>query len=468
MRVSLLDERELPEWKKINSVMRQFGDQLVTLEKGRGNLSGSCPHARQAGMEVRASNSNDTWQSRVMDEVRSEGRHNSDLHCLNLRTTGISLAVCIKIASSPLQVPPNYPRLPCRSMHCDVVSAPHRRRYAWQISLPLKSPFGPTEFFKCPQRIPWICRQAHPRHSSSSLSLSRRTILRALVHLPVALPLITFPARCTAICGEPDPQFAYFIDWTEDFAKSSDGRQIHYRRLGSRKKERKAKKFPVLYVGDGGVSLAAGETLELLGETDRRILFVDMLGVGGSQRLPEGGRLDRLKAVGVACEDVRSVLDAEGIGRKSEAMWIHLVAVGFGLEVAEELVRRMGAKGEGVQIASVVAEGWQPVKLVDGVITFEALQGKRVCAEEGAKGGNIDMVRMLYGKGEDLGDVVKRIGRMVPTLALRTLDAEDLGAGVEEKEVDYAGRLAHLVGTVDALKEIDIFFEQVERKGRKV
>lgn len=218
----------------------------------------------------------------------------------------------------------------------------------------------------------------------------------------------------------------------------------------------------MLYIGDGGVALEAGETLELLGGTDRRIVFVDMLGVGKSEQMLDGEMLDRKEAVRVACDEVMSVMDAVGIGRKNDAMRVHVVAVGFGLEIADELVKRMEVREGDAKVASVVAEGWLPVKSPDGVVTFEALHGTRVCAEEGAKAGNIELLKMLYGKGEDLSDIVKRLGAMVPTLAVKTFGTESLGPGVEERELRQAGRLAHLVGTEDAMKEIDSFFERVE------
>lgn len=311
---------------------------------------------------------------------------------------------------------------------------------------------------------------------------TRRAFLRLSVAASVAVAASGLLSnRANAVCGEPDPFFAHYLDWAEGLANGPNGRHVHYRCVGSRRKEQKAGKFPVIYIGDAGVGIASGETFELLGETDRRIIFVDLLGVGDSDKLPgDGFNLSRADAVALAREEVLAVLGALGIGgaRAKEPQSLHVVASGFGLQVAEALLTASEdeemAKTINLKVASVAAEGWTSVKAEQsGDITFAALQGTRVCAVEGAEGGDISIVRKLYAPGKGSGgspivSAIENISKRVPTLALRTFDSRPLdesvmGRGLFTEHVfSQAGRIAHLAGAEDTMKAVDDFFKKVE------
>lgn len=316
---------------------------------------------------------------------------------------------------------------------------------------------------------------------------SRRAFLRLSVAVSaVAAADSLLSNRANAVCGEPDPFFAHYLDWAEGLASGPNSRNVHYRCVGSRKKEQKAGKFPVIYIGDAGVGIASGETFELLGETERRIVMVDLLGVGDSDKLPgHGFNLSRSDAVALAREEVLAVLGALGIGgaRAKEPQSLHVVACGFGLEVTDALMRACEdaeiGKTINLKIASVAAEGWTPVKAEkSGDISFAALQGTRVCAVEGAEGGDISIVRKLYEPGRGSGEspivsAIESISKRVPTLALRSFDTRPLdesvmGKGLFTEHVfSQAGRIAHLAGAEDTMKAVDDFFTQIEGPKQK-
>lgn len=329
------------------------------------------------------------------------------------------------------------------------------------------------------------CCSAEPDRRGSIVSRqehSRRAFLRLSFATAVAVYAGSQgPEDAFAICGEPDPFFAHYLEWTEGLAEGPNGRSVHYRCVGSGKKEKKAGKFPVVYIGDAGVALASGETLELLGESDRRIIFADLLGVGDSDSLPEeGSNLDRAAATLVARDEVLSVLRTIGIGgaKTKEPQPVHIVASGFGLEVTNAILTATEDAGMpkkiNLNIASVAAEGWSPIKRGEsGDITFAGLQGTRVCAIEGAHAGNISILRKLYepvvGSGRSpVVSAIENISKRVPTLGLRTYDTRPLdesvtnGALFTERVFSQAGRLAHLVGTEDTMKALDEFFAEVE------
>lgn len=193
--------------------------------------------------------------------------------------------------------------------------------------------------------------------------------------------------------------------------------------------------------------MQAAEPLEYLGSTDRRIVYFDMLGVG----ISEGrGTLERGQMMPAAVEEAQSVINAVGV---SDEGGVHVVAAGFGLEVAEGLIGRK----DGMKVASVVAEGWQRI---GEQVTMEDMVGGRVCGREAGAGGNLQLVRTVYGRGE-WSDVLGRIAGRVPTLALRG-DGKEVGGNVEEREVAGGGRLPHLGKTEAALAEMDSFFQRVE------
>lgn len=310
-----------------------------------------------------------------------------------------------------------------------------------------------------PRAPPAVRGAARPRAAAATPPrLPRRAVLLlALLHAA--------PAR--ALCGEPDPYFAHYLDWAEALAQTASGRRVHYRVVGSRRKERRQRKFPVVYLGDAGVALAAGETLELLGDSARRVVRLDMLGVGESDAVR--GVVGRAALVETACEDVVAVLADVGVG---EGGCVHVVACGFGLEVAEALVR----EGTGVRVASVAVEGWRPPAGPKGEgVTFAELQGGSVCAVEAAEGGDLEMVRRVYGgrEGARMLEAVRKVAGVVPTLALRTFDTEPLETRLREmprfEEVVFsqAGRVAHLAGAMDTAKALDDFFTRVEGSGKK-
>lgn len=331
---------------------------------------------------------------------------------------------------------------------------------AWQPPVPLRA----RRVTRAPRK-PRV-RRVLAAHAGPSRVRSRRSVLRLALCAPA---LLSPAARALAVCGSPDPYFAHYVDWREGFARTVGGRRVHFRCVGDRRSERKMGHLPVVYVGDAGVALASGEPLELLAESGRRVVLLDMLGVGESEALAlAGGR--REGAVREAWEEVSAVVREVGAGDGGR---VHVVACGFGLEVAEALV---GAGAEGaVGVASVVAEAWGDVRGEgrEGV-TFERLQGDRVCAVEGAEGGDAALVRTLYAAGRGrspMAEAVERVARRVPTLALRTGDVEPLGdvrgaAMFEETVLKGAGRVAHLAATEDTLKAMDDFFTKVEGAGK--
>ncbi|KAI0567005.1 hypothetical protein FGB62_5g127 [Gracilaria domingensis] len=286
---------------------------------------------------------------------------------------------------------------------------------------------------------------------------SRRSVLLSVAASVLSLSL----NEAGAVCGEPDPFFAHFLDWREDFA-SFEGRQIHYRLIGSKKKEKKAKKYPVVYLGDAGVSMASGETLELLGGTDRRVLLVDQLGVGESQSL-EGQQ--KRQWPDMAADELSSVLLQSGIANEKTATKIHLVAVGFGIQVADVLLKRFDADSTGYQVASVVTEGWSLPQSTKNM-SFSAMQGERICAAEGAEGGNIDLLRTIYGGTKwNPKAAMKDISALVPVMALQMKEWPSIdlqGTSIREKELDGDGRIPHLAAPDRTLGEMERFFDEVE------
>lgn len=325
-------------------------------------------------------------------------------------------------------------------------------------------------------------RTATCASANSSQHPDRRAFLRNVLASVAAIAVNAhLPVQARALCGEPDPYFAHYLDWEEGMAKALDGRGVHYRFVGNKRKEVRAGKFPVLYLGDAGVALAAGETLELLGGTDRRVLLVDLLGVGESQPLGTGEfSLSRDDAIALARDEAFAALSAVGISEQKEdkQQSIHIIASGFGLEVAEALLQKCSNDHDtsklNLAVASVAAEGWTPVQAEKGKdISFELLQGNRICAVEGANSGNISIVRKLYrptksSSPSSMVSAIARIAKRVPTIALRTFGVRALGGSVigaplfVDHEFSQAGRIAHLTGTDDVLNTLDDFYQGIE------
>lgn len=301
------------------------------------------------------------------------------------------------------------------------------------------------------------CTHASPARTARETT--RRSFLLSLVVAALSNPL----KRAEALCGEPDPFFAHFIDWQEDFA-AYDSRQVHYRLIGSKKKEQKAKKYPVVYIGDAGVALASGETLELLGKTDRRILFSDLLGVGESQPFKPK---DQTGWIDLAVDEISAVLLKSGIADSKAKVVpkLHIVAVGFGIEVANALLKRSSAERTGYQVASVVAEGWAVPGNMNS-ISFADIQGEKLCATEGAEGGDINILRTVYQSREGRPrEAIKLLSEVVPVLAIRMEESPSTGVQntrLREEVLRGSGRLPHLVQTEECMVEIDNFFDEVE------
>lgn len=356
---------------------------------------------------------------------------------------------------------------------------------AWQTAVSVDALRSRHAFSRDAAAIERHCMVERVSVQASAISPNNRS-RRAFLQLSFAASAAVcagfqFPRGANAVCGEPDPYFAHYLDWTEGMAEGPDGRGVHYRCVGSRKKEKKGGKFPVIYIGDAGVALASGETFELLGESDRRVIFMDLLGVGDSDKLPgEALNLSRADTVKLVRDEALAVLRRLGIGgaKAKEPQPVHVVASGFGLEVADALLAATDdaeiSKMINLKIASVAAEGWTPVKAGEsGDITFATLQGTKVCAVEGAEAGDISVVRKLYqptkGSGRSpIVSAIENISKRVPTLALRTFDTRPLdesvtgGALFTERVFSQAGRIAHLAGAEDTMKAVDEFFTQVE------
>lgn len=290
-------------------------------------------------------------------------------------------------------------------------------------------------------------------HCSYEGGVSRRAILNALL-------VATFTALpANAVCGEPDPYFAHYLEWKEGFAKTGEKRSLHYRIVGSEKKERKAGKYPVLFLGDAGVGMTSGETLELLAGTNRRVILADFLGVGQSEKVYVQ-EMSVQDIVQLACQEVDSILRS---ARISNASQYHVIAAGFGIRVADALLESQVS--DMPKIASVAVEGWSPIT---SALSFSELQGNRICALEGAEEGDIDIVRSLYdGKNSNIPQCIGRISNSVPTLALRSNDTQTVkekfkGSKFKEALIPSAGRLAHLDSTEDCLSALESFLDSVD------
>lgn len=272
-----------------------------------------------------------------------------------------------------------------------------------------------------------------------------------------------------AMCGEPDPFFAHYLDWRENVTGVSSGREVHYRLVGNVRKERKSKRYPVLFLGDAGVSLAIWETMELLGGSDRRLLFVDLLGVGDSDKVSPAVLGDDKERLELAVEETLAVLKAADIGRnppkglKKQPM--HVMAAGFGLRVAEGVMSRLGEggmKGD-VEFVSLTAEAWGK----DAAAEVRQLVGEKVCAVEALERGDKSLLTAVVKESDGSEDVVRRIAKLVPTLALRTMEQKTLKGdanNVKQIVVDGRGRLAHLSSSQQTSDAIDTFLSDIEQK----
>lgn len=306
-------------------------------------------------------------------------------------------------------------------------------KLAWTTSVPPISPFSTTAK---------ACSEPPSRY------VPRRAVLRALAVL--SLPL---SGSARAICGAEDPFFAHFVEWQENMAGASSGRAVHYRIVGSKKKEEKAKKLPVLYIGDAGAGITAGETLELLCGTDRRLVCFDMLGVGDSTPFNYEQRSnDDLKSEAVL--EARGVLKSTGLDRSR----FHVVGAGFGLGVAEQLIE------EGLPVASVVAEAWSWPSS-GSQLSFKELQGDRICAKEAAEAGDVKLLNAVYRSRNKGGkESIRSIARRVPTLALRRDGEDAIGKepSLREAVLSAEDRLLHLSATEPFIRAADDFFGVVE------
>ena len=296
---------------------------------------------------------------------------------------------------------------------------------------------------------------SHQPAAISRCSLNRRSFLN------IFIASFALPYRAHAVCGEPDPYFAHFTEWRENIVNMPDGSTLHYRLVGSRKNEIKTKKNPVLYIADPGVAISSGETLELLGG-DRRVLFTDMLGVGesGSRGMSDASASQLLQQ---ACIELRSAVKSAGF---SKGTMLHIIAAGFGVQIAEALMNDL--QQDGIGVLSVVAEG---LGSVSDDVSFESLLGKRSCAVEGGEAGNLGIARVVYGDGANVNgteEAVKRLSQRVTTMNLRTADytyssmKADRGMYVE-KVINGNARLAHLANTEECLSVLDDFFIAVEQ-----
>jgi hypothetical protein len=154
--------------------------------------------------------------------------------------------------------------------------------------------------------------------------------------------------------------YAVFLSFTEQDLQV-DGRAVHYRVAGDAKNETKAGVLPVLCLGDAGLSMDALEPMELLAQTQRRIIRIDSLGTGDSESVAESVATSRADIVALAALEARAVLASLGVG--SQARPVHLFCAGFGAEVAGAL-----ASGDNpISIASAAVEhastyAWTPFR----------------------------------------------------------------------------------------------------------
>lgn len=335
--------------------------------------------------------------------------------------------------------------------------------YAFVTSTPLVEHQQHQSYKNRNRRSPPIYCHTHPIHGTRSSSVdaskpSRRNFLRILPLLSVIPYLQARPSL--AMCGEPDPFFAHYLDWREDVTGVSSGREVHYRLVGNVRKERNSKRYPVIFLGDAGVSLAIWETMELLGGSDRRLLFVDLLGVGDSDKVSPAILGDDKERLELAVEETLAVLKATDIGRnppkglKKQPM--HVVAAGFGLRVAEGVIRRL----RDVEFVSLTAEAWGK----DAAAEVRQLVGEKICAVEALERGDKSLLTAVVKESDD---VVRRMSKILPTLALRTTEQKGLKGdanNVKQVVVDGGGRLAHLSSSQQTSDAIDTFLSEIEQK----
>lgn len=116
-----------------------------------------------------------------------------------------------------------------------------------------------------------------------------------------------------------------------------NGRKVHYRVIGDYKKEKKAHVLPVLCLGDAGLSMDDLESLDLLVKSERRIIRIDLLGTGASERLQQlDENVSRSQLVSIAAAETRAVLASLGIDTSKQNL--HVFCCGFGLDVVAALV----------------------------------------------------------------------------------------------------------------------------------
>jgi pimeloyl-ACP methyl ester carboxylesterase len=160
-------------------------------------------------------------------------------------------------------------------------------------------------------------------------------------------------------------------------------RKVHYRVVGDAKKEKKAGVLPLLCLGEAGLSMDALEPIELIAQTQRRVIRIDALGSGDSDPLAIDSAPTRGDLILIAAIEARAILDKLGLGSAGKPL--HLFCVGFGAEVASALA----SGNEPIAIASVAVE---PVSTQTPPLLPASGKSLPVCVEDGFARGNAAIV----------------------------------------------------------------------------
>jgi hypothetical protein len=151
-------------------------------------------------------------------------------------------------------------------------------------------------------------------------------------------------------------------------------RAVHYRVAGDAKNETKAGVLPVLCLGDAGLSMDALEPMELLAQTQRRIIRIDSLGTGDSESVAESVAATRAGIVALAALEARAVLASLGVGSQTKP--VHLFCAGFGVEVA-------GALASGNNPISIASAAVEPTSMYTWTSFRSNGKPLPICVEDG-------------------------------------------------------------------------------------
>lgn len=250
-----------------------------------------------------------------------------------------------------------------------------------------------------------------------------------------------------------------------------DGRRVHFRVLGDFRKEKKAHIFPVLCLGDIGLSMDDLEPLELLAKSDRRVILIDHLGTGESEKLENAPEtLSRAELAKLAAEETRAVL--ENVTFVTPERTVHAFCSGFGMEVAASLASGSmsnvpeGSTSKNIRFASIIVEP----SIARRSLPSESLP---ICAVDAVKRGDSRLLHMHTVASQDSNSSSKsgsasfrKLASSYPTLCLVSkLNAAPAYESVpaERKYIPGPIGLPHLDDNETVLQEVDDFMVKHDR-----